>query len=1105
MEHRNGSTEFNYLQRVKVYRLNDEGKWDDKGTGHVSVEYLERSDAVGLVVIDEEDNATLLVHRISADDIYQRQEDTIVSWTDPEVATDLALSFQETMGCAYIWDQICNVQRQIHFPQVAALQDPGARHMGDELEHSDDALVEGGGPNDTDLPPVELGSLPQVAKVIVEATAMQRDHIASMILRDQNYIRKLLELFKVCEDLENLEGLHLLYRIVRGLILLNDGHIFDILFGDSWIMDVIGALEYDPDAPCKQDHRNYLRKTVVYKEAVPIRDPVIVSKIHQTYKIGYIKDVILPRALDDQTFGTLSSLMLFNNVEVVSGLQNDRPFIMELFSRLRTRSPAEPQWRDLVFFLQEFCNLHKHLQPAQRNQSFSSLIGAGLFEIVTTTLQHSEEAVRLSGTEILMSTLSPDPGALRAFLVEQPGHMLFSLLIRGLLVLGNGGLQVQLLEMMRMLLDSDTMEATEKSKFLDVFYEKYIDQLVGALAVGCSTKGAEQATGGKVLMGLVGPLKASSITAETLGNICELLCFCVQHHSFRIKYYVLRNNVVEKVLRLTRRREKHLVVAAVRFLRTCVGLKDEFYYRYLVKNSLFEPVIAAFLANGNRYNLLNSAVIELVDFVRKEGIKSLITHLVETYGPKLAGIDYVDTFQLLQLKYDQAMEGVAQAEAQGQASGSPGTAVARAGGNAAAAAAAAGGREAGAGAARAPPHRISLLNSAANSRKRKDERALDRDEENYFGEHSDDEEDTASAPLPPSPPHRLGAKPVVINGALSPNTSFNVEPVGLVDYDDEDDDPAVPSTGPVPKQQQQQQQQHSSDATGGESSKHEGKVPDTDMVAINTNTGERATAIGAERDDEQDSMAAKRRRVEVEERHQQAEQPDLAQPVATGAQEASPAGTISVSRPPLGNVTGGGAAACANRGSESTQQSAEGGACRVTAADAAGYSHHGGVNEGSAKKDRDHGSRRHHGDDDADTTAAAAAAAEDHAAPSLHREERPGRDTGGAHEGTSPPVVNPGSYGGRETGHHSQHMASAAGGREEEDRRAEIVEAGGAGPTGHSYASPNKQQPKKIACDATNTQDFHLGPSSVGDDKLGSIAGDVAKANSHPPELFPVR
>lgn len=33
------------MQRVKVYRLNNDGLWDDKGTGHVSVEYLE----VGIV------------------------------------------------------------------------------------------------------------------------------------------------------------------------------------------------------------------------------------------------------------------------------------------------------------------------------------------------------------------------------------------------------------------------------------------------------------------------------------------------------------------------------------------------------------------------------------------------------------------------------------------------------------------------------------------------------------------------------------------------------------------------------------------------------------------------------------------------------------------------------------------------------------------------------------------------------------------------------------------------------------------------------------------------------------------------------------------------
>ena len=231
---------------------------------------------------------------------------------------------------------------------------------------------------------------------------------------------------------------------------------------------------------------------------------------------------------------------------------------------------------------------------------------------------------------------------------------------------------------------------------------------------------------------------------------------------------MLRNNVVEKVLKLLNRREKWLVVAAVRFLRTCIGLKDDFYNRYLVRclfsslaersvgklsaavgtlgpgshtglcsgtpaaigphgafiqapievgkkrpakacrfpmqmcpedepckvvgrrvdllfyssnraaflvyltiphfssikwqvracaaqvrNNLFEPVLATFLANGERYNLLNSAVLEMVEYVRKENIKPLISHLVEQFGGRLAGCDYVDTFRNLKLKYEQ--------------------------------------------------------------------------------------------------------------------------------------------------------------------------------------------------------------------------------------------------------------------------------------------------------------------------------------------------------------------------------------------------------------------------------------------------------------------
>jgi len=43
--------------------------------------------------------------------------------------------------------------------------------------------------------------------------------------------------------------------------------------------------------------------------------------------------------------------------------------------------------------------------------------------------------------------------------------------------------------------------------------------------------------------------------------------------------------------------------------------------RYLVRNNLMEPLMTVFFENGARYNLLNSAVLELVEFVRKENIK----------------------------------------------------------------------------------------------------------------------------------------------------------------------------------------------------------------------------------------------------------------------------------------------------------------------------------------------------------------------------------------------------------------------------------------------------------------------------------------------------
>ncbi|CAF4182492.1 unnamed protein product, partial [Rotaria magnacalcarata] len=72
-------------------------------------------------------------------------------------------------------------------------------------------------------------------------------------------------------------------------------------------------------------------------------------------------------------------------------------------------------------------------------------------------------------------------------------------------------------------------------------------------------------------------------------------------------------------------------LGALRFLRKIVGLKDEQYNLAIVRNNYFAPIVDSFKANKRRYNLLNSALIELFEFIRHEDVKILINYFVENF------------------------------------------------------------------------------------------------------------------------------------------------------------------------------------------------------------------------------------------------------------------------------------------------------------------------------------------------------------------------------------------------------------------------------------------------------------------------------------------
>ena len=386
------------------------------------------------------------------------------------------------------------------------------------------------------------------------------------------------------------------------------------------------------------------------------------------------------------------------------------------------------------------------------------MINLGLFEIITRIMACSDGPVKLKAVDVLISVTQHDVASLRNFLLHQKEHDLFSLLIQEITGgEGDNGVPEQVAELLKTLLDPETMEsAIEKNEFVELFYDSYINKLLTVIVDDRS----------------INPEDGDRFVAATiLGLVVDLFCFFVQHHSYRIKYYVLRSHMVEKVLKVLRRRERWLACAGVRFLRTCISVKDEFFnrlvqslsiltkiahiilfysFRYLIKNNVFEPVMAAFFDNGDRYNLFNSSVLDMFNYIRKEGMHGLMEHLVQNFGQRLGEFDHMIAVKDLFTRLEQMNEPEAAAAAAAAANAVADVLAGVGGGGG-------GGGEVsshpGGGVGQdgiqgrtfhfstGDPMRDSVAAALAMRRRRRDEREMDEQEEDYFASEGDGDGD----------------------------------------------------------------------------------------------------------------------------------------------------------------------------------------------------------------------------------------------------------------------------------------------------------------------------------------------------------------------------
>jgi len=602
--------------RGKLYSLTQDSEWKDVGTGFVGVQEGGDQPGIRRLIFAEETEGKLLHDRpIAPEGAYALQGEgerqTIIVWEDPQSHQDFAISFQEVAGTKEIWEAL-----SVPPPQEQKRL----------------------------LPLPKIGNLQTLSRHLMACPPSQREGIAMECLSPA-FVSQLRECFHTAEDLGSEENLTQLWLIAKGIFVLSNQRLTERYLRSDVYEDVMGMLEYDEGLPRDKrlPHRQVLQVKVQFRDPLSFDNQEVIDRIHLNYRLQYLKDIILPRLLDDASFVALTQMIHVNLANILDHLQSNKPLIQRLFQQIRQKDLQS------LAFLQDVCRLAKILPPAERAALYDKFLQEKLFEVLVPFLSMSTEGAaalnpRHIAVEVLLLSTLHDASHLRTYLTSSReralkefqdsshmGRQLLSELIRLMIAEADQGIQSQIAELLRAIMDPNALEFRERDVALDVFYDDgALDELVRPLR--------------EVTMPRRGPMRF----AHQL--ICEILAFAVTHHGYRARVYIARHGIGQQACKLfADEKNRSQQLAPLRLLKAMVATKDESYHRYLTKHGLFGPMIRSFHESlqppSLGGNLLVSATLELLEIIRLENFKAIVDHICKKHGEALQ--EHVPKFKSL--------------------------------------------------------------------------------------------------------------------------------------------------------------------------------------------------------------------------------------------------------------------------------------------------------------------------------------------------------------------------------------------------------------------------------------------------------------------------
>jgi len=99
----------------------------------------------------------------------------------------------------------------------------------------------------------------------------------------------------------------------------------------------------------------------------------------------------------------------------------------------------------------------------------------------------------------------------------------------------------------------------------------------------------------------------------------DILIFCIQvHHHTRIRYYIIKNEIIQHILKGLGLKQKIILLVIAKFFKALIQSKDEFIIRYLETKHLIKPLMDFFSGSARKSQMFQSVMLDIITVIYSE-------------------------------------------------------------------------------------------------------------------------------------------------------------------------------------------------------------------------------------------------------------------------------------------------------------------------------------------------------------------------------------------------------------------------------------------------------------------------------------------------------